>query len=51
MFGFVNTKMSKELSEVNFRKEKQKKDKIFKIVFGIVGFIILNVILYLISRF
>lgn len=52
MFGFVKTSEKlKEIGVVNFRKEKQKRERIFTILFGIFGFIILNLILYMMTRF
>jgi hypothetical protein len=51
MFGFVKTQEKlKDNNFVNFRKEKQRKDRIFTIVFGILSFALLNLILYLMTR-
>ncbi len=52
MLGFVKTaEKLKDNNQVDFRKEKQKRERIFTILFGILGFIILNLILFMITRF
>lgn len=51
MFGFIKMfDKQKDNSFFNFRKEKQRKNKIFNIVFGVLGFTLLNIILYFMTR-
>jgi len=51
MLGFVKTvEKLKDNNQVDFRKEKQRREKIFNIVFGVLSFALLNLILYLITR-
>jgi hypothetical protein len=51
MFGFVKTGMKlQDNNSIDFRKEKQRKDRIFTIVYAIIAFAVLNLILYLMTR-
>lgn len=51
MFGFVKTGMKlQDNDNIDFRKEKQRKDRIFTIVYAIIAFTVLNLILYLMTR-
>lgn len=51
MLGFVKTEVKeKDNNQIDFRKEKQKRERIFTIVFGLLSFTLLNLILYLMTR-
>ncbi len=51
MFSFVKTDSKvKEEEQIDFRKEKQKRERFFTIVYSAIGFILLNVILYLLTK-
>lgn len=51
MLGFVKTEEKlKENNQIDFRKAKQRKEKIYNLVFGVLSFVLLNLILYLITR-
>jgi hypothetical protein len=50
MFGFVNISRTKGPKEFDIRKDQKRKRLILNVVFAIVGFSLLNIILYSLTR-
>lgn len=50
MFGFVKSDKEKRLLGGEIHQEKLKKRKIYLTILGVAGFILLNVILYFLTK-
>ena len=50
MFGFVKISKPRAPREFDMRTEQKRKKIIFNVVFGIIGFGLLNIILYSLTR-
>ncbi|MFO7524389.1 MAG: hypothetical protein R6W68_02960 [Ignavibacteriaceae bacterium] len=50
MLGFVNISKPRAPREFDMRTEKKRKKIIFNVVFAIIGFGLLNIVLYSLTR-